>query len=337
MIVTMMFAQACYPADPLLQRLHARRRRHRAEAGGAPAAFSPACRSTSAIPRSATTWRCCCSRSACSALSSSCARAFGRVLVAIRENEDRTRLLGYDTFRYKLLALAASGAMAGAAGAAYALLFAYVGATFASIEYSILPLLWVLLGGAGTVVGPFVGTLLMFYIVEFSSDYTSAYLLVVGVALVLLVLFFPKGIARHPARKIRAMAAVTLLEHAGPEPPVRRAQCRRQCRLRAAGRRDPRHHRAERRRQDDVGQHDLRPHRAFGAGGSRSTAPGHHAPARRGSASRAASPTPSRSPASSAISPASTMWRWRHSGSGIARRRICRRRASSESLDRDRA
>ena len=120
---------------------------------------------------------------------------FGRVLVAVRENEDRTRLLGYDTVRYKLLALTASGAMAGAAGAAYVLLFSYMGSTFAGIEYSILPLLWVLLGGAGTVVGPFVGTLLMFYIAEFSSDYTSAYKLVVGVVLVLLVLFFPKGIA----------------------------------------------------------------------------------------------------------------------------------------------
>lgn len=120
---------------------------------------------------------------------------FGRVLVAVRENEDRTRLLGYDTVRYKLLALAASGAMAGAAGAAYVLLFSYMGSTFAGIEYSILPLLWVLLGGAGTVIGPFVGTLLMFYIAEFSSDYTSAYKLVVGVVLVLLVLFFPKGIA----------------------------------------------------------------------------------------------------------------------------------------------
>jgi branched-chain amino acid transport system permease protein len=119
---------------------------------------------------------------------------FGRVLVAVRENEERTRLLGYDTGRYKLLALAASGAMAGAAGAAYALLFAYFGSTFAAIEYSILPLLWVLLGGAGTVIGPLLGTLLMFYIAEFSSEHTSAYKLVVGAALVLSVLFFPKGI-----------------------------------------------------------------------------------------------------------------------------------------------
>ena len=118
----------------------------------------------------------------------------GRVLVAIRENEARTTMLGYHAFRYKLLALAASGAISGAAGAAYALLFSYVGSTFASIQYSILPLLWVLLGGAGTTLGPLIGTALMFYLVDTISGYTSAYLLVVGLALVLLVLLFPKGI-----------------------------------------------------------------------------------------------------------------------------------------------
>lgn len=118
----------------------------------------------------------------------------GRVLVAIRENEDRTRMLGYDTHANKLIAFVLSGTMAAAAGAAYALLFAYVGATFASIQYSILPLLWVLLGGAGTVLGPLVGTLLMFYLVDVTSGHTSAYMLVVGIALLVLVVWFPKGL-----------------------------------------------------------------------------------------------------------------------------------------------
>lgn len=120
--------------------------------------------------------------------------AIGRVLVAIRENEPRALMLGYHSFRYKLLALAISGAMSGAAGAAYALLFSYVGSTFASIQYSIFPLLWVLVGGVGTVIGPLLGTLVMFYLVDVSSGYTSSYMLVVGLALVLLVLWSPKGI-----------------------------------------------------------------------------------------------------------------------------------------------
>ncbi|MBM3600216.1 MAG: branched-chain amino acid ABC transporter permease [Alphaproteobacteria bacterium] len=120
--------------------------------------------------------------------------SFGRTLVAVRENEERTRLLGYNTFLYKLAALALSGAMSGAAGAAYALLFGYVGATFAAIQYSIFPLLWVLLGGVGTTLGPLIGTVLMFYLVDVSSEYTTAYMIVVGAALVLLVMWFPRGI-----------------------------------------------------------------------------------------------------------------------------------------------
>jgi branched-chain amino acid transport system permease protein len=118
----------------------------------------------------------------------------GRVMVAMRENEERSRMLGYDPFRVKLFALAVSGLYAGAAGAAYGLMFGYVGATFASIQYSILPLLYVLLGGAGTVIGPFLGVLAMFYLIDLSSSYTSAHLLVVGLALVVLVLFAPKGV-----------------------------------------------------------------------------------------------------------------------------------------------
>ena len=139
----------------------------------------------------------------------------GRVLVAIRENEERTRMLGYDTHASKLLAFVVSGTIAAAAGAAYALLFAYVGATFASIQYSILPLLWVLLGGAGTVLGPLVGTLLMFYLVDVTSGQTSAYMLVVGVALLVLVVWFPKGLLGTLRERVAPMAAVTLFRPPG--------------------------------------------------------------------------------------------------------------------------
>lgn len=118
----------------------------------------------------------------------------GHVLVAIRENESRTAMLGYDVARYKLIAFVLSGSFAAFAGAAYALMFAYAGSTLASIQYSIHPLLWTLLGGAATVLGPVLGTALMFILVDFASGFTSASLLVVGAVLIALVLFFPKGI-----------------------------------------------------------------------------------------------------------------------------------------------
>ncbi len=126
---------------------------------------------------------------------------FGRCLVAIRENEERARLLGYDVLRHKLVAVMLSGTMSGASGAAYALLFGYAGATFASVQYSIFPLLWVLLGGAGTTAGPLVGTLFMFYLIDLSSGVTSAYMLIAGLALVLLTLFAPQGLAGELKRR----------------------------------------------------------------------------------------------------------------------------------------
>ncbi|MHC0053777.1 branched-chain amino acid ABC transporter permease [Actibacterium sp. D379-3] len=129
-------------------------------------------------------------------------RPTGKVLVAIRENEERAQLLGYDVFRHKLAAVVISGTISATAGAGYGLLFGYAGASFATVQYSIFPLLWVLLGGAGTVIGPFIGTLFMFYLIDLSSGITSAYMLIAGVALVLLTLFAQQGLAGELRKRL---------------------------------------------------------------------------------------------------------------------------------------
>jgi branched-chain amino acid transport system permease protein len=118
----------------------------------------------------------------------------GRIFAAIRENEGRTEMLGFNVFSSKLEAFLYSGAISGAAGAAYGLLFGYIGSTFASIQYSIEVLLFTLLGGAGTLLGPLIGVVLMMTMIDRISEITSAYLLVVGVVLIVLVLWFPRGI-----------------------------------------------------------------------------------------------------------------------------------------------
>jgi len=128
----------------------------------------------------------------------------GRVFVAIRENEERAKLLGYDVVRYKLAAVVVSASFAAAAGASYGLLFGYVGATFATVQYSIFPLLWVLLGGTGTIIGPFIGAVFMFYLIDLSSGVTNAYMLIAGIVLVLLTLFAPQGIMGELRRRVWA-------------------------------------------------------------------------------------------------------------------------------------
>lgn len=129
-------------------------------------------------------------------------RPFGKTLVAIRENEERVRMLGYDIHAHKLGAVVISGTIAAGAGAMYGLLFGYVGASFAAVPHSILPLLYVLLGGAGTVLGPFIGTLFMFYLIDLSSGITTAHMLIAGVALVLLTLFAPQGLMGEVRRRL---------------------------------------------------------------------------------------------------------------------------------------
>jgi branched-chain amino acid transport system permease protein len=193
MIVTLMFAQACFLTILHFNELTrgdegfviAETARRFAVAGMAFDAADPAFRYNAALAIFALAY------GAYLVLARS---TIGRVLVGIRENEERVRMLGYDPYRYRLVALTLSGALAGLAGAAYALLFAYVGATFATTQYSIYPLLWVLLGGAGTALGPLVGTGIMFVLVDRLSGITSSYLLLVGLALILLVVLFPKGI-----------------------------------------------------------------------------------------------------------------------------------------------
>lgn len=126
----------------------------------------------------------------------------GRALVAVRENEERAMMLGYNTHRLKYIAVLVSGTLSGIGGMAYALLFGYVGATFATVEYSIFPLLWLLLGGAGTTIGPLLGVLFMFYLIDISSRYTDAYMLVAGLALLILCLFAPEGLGGEIRKRL---------------------------------------------------------------------------------------------------------------------------------------
>jgi branched-chain amino acid transport system permease protein len=129
---------------------------------------------------------------------------FGRVLIAIRENEPRTRLLGYNTALYRFAALVISGTLSGLAGALYCLLFGYVGSSFASLQYSTLPLLWTLLGGSGVTLGPPLGTAITYYLIDISSGLTSSYMIIVGLALVAITLWFPQGLAGWFRRKRHA-------------------------------------------------------------------------------------------------------------------------------------
>ncbi len=119
---------------------------------------------------------------------------WGRVFVSIRENEQRARLIGYDVERYKLLAFMLSGLLSGVAGALYALTFRYSNASLLHWTVSGQAVVWAIVGGAGTLLGPFIGTGLLAGLTDYISFWFEDYLILIGIVIVVTVIFAPRGI-----------------------------------------------------------------------------------------------------------------------------------------------
>jgi len=119
----------------------------------------------------------------------------GLVLRGIRDNEDRIDLLGYDVARVKRRAFVVSGALAGLAGALFHVHEGIVSPSAVGVGSSTLVLLWVVLGGRGTLLGPVVGALLLPYLTaSLSGTLLDTWLVVVGVILVLVITLLPSGL-----------------------------------------------------------------------------------------------------------------------------------------------
>ncbi len=119
----------------------------------------------------------------------------GRVLVSVRENEDRSLMLGYNTFWFKTVALIVSSLTASLAGVLHTMHQPITTPNVAGLGFAIIVLLIVLIGGAGTISGALVGAavyrLLNFYLDKWFGG-TSG--LLVGLVFVVLVLYLPYGI-----------------------------------------------------------------------------------------------------------------------------------------------
>lgn len=122
------------------------------------------------------------------------ASPLGRVFIGIRENEARMQAIGYATRRYKLAAFTIGGAVAGFAGGLYAIFNGFISpdAVYWSASGDIL--IMVMLGGAGTLIGPIFGTAAYLLMKNLVSSYSEHWLFIIGVVFVVCVLFFPGGI-----------------------------------------------------------------------------------------------------------------------------------------------
>jgi branched-chain amino acid transport system permease protein len=128
----------------------------------------------------------------------------GRVMLAIRENEDRAQSIGYDTLRYKLLAIVVASVMAALAGVLFFTLNKRVGAELFGTRFTIQPLLMTIIGGIGSFSGPVLGAALLelsevllnreITIGETVVNIGQYWSLILGIAFIVVVLVFPQGI-----------------------------------------------------------------------------------------------------------------------------------------------
>lgn len=118
----------------------------------------------------------------------------GAAFEGIRENEERMRSVGYPVARYKLMGFVLSGTLAGIAGALSVIQLGFAGPTAFFWTTSGEVILAVVIGGASTLFGPVIGSVVFLSLFRFIGQYTEHWRLFVGIVFVALVMFAPGGL-----------------------------------------------------------------------------------------------------------------------------------------------
>lgn len=130
----------------------------------------------------------------------------GKVLKSIRENEDRTLSLGYNTALYKSIVFGLSGALAGVAGAGYAAHSSFIDPKLASVLFSTEVILWVAIAGRHSLLAAFLGGLIVPYLTDYASTVAPVYWqLGLAIIFVIVVVFSKGGIAELISRSVASL------------------------------------------------------------------------------------------------------------------------------------
>jgi urea transport system permease protein len=124
-----------------------------------------------------------------------CRSHYGRILAAIQDNELRAKTLGYNTSLHLLAVFAVSGGLAALAGGLYAGLSGFVAPDLVSLLLSTEVIVWVAVGGRGTLIGPFIGAIVVQRLQqEVSSVNVKLWPIVIGAFFIAMVFLFPRGL-----------------------------------------------------------------------------------------------------------------------------------------------
>jgi branched-chain amino acid transport system permease protein len=119
---------------------------------------------------------------------------FGRVLQCLKDNEDRARSIGYDTYRFKLIAFMISAFFSSLAGGLYAVHLNFVPLDTLSIHTSGDVVIMALVGGIGTLYGPIFGAMALVYLKNLLSNWLGNWNLIMGIIFILSVLTMRQGL-----------------------------------------------------------------------------------------------------------------------------------------------
>jgi branched-chain amino acid transport system permease protein len=141
--------------------------------------------------------------------------AIGRAWKCIKRDEITANVCGINVSGYKLLAFSASGGIAGIAGALYASFMSFVSPEAFDLNQSITIVTTTILGGAGTLVGPLLGTGLLTLISEWLRNFHELRLVIYGMMLVIIIVFMPQGIYPYIKNRILGLFALLHVESKG--------------------------------------------------------------------------------------------------------------------------
>lgn len=125
---------------------------------------------------------------------------FGKVLIAVKENETRTKALGFKTIYYKVIASVVAGVVASLAGSLYVVSLRFVNTSVMALDMTLNALLMTIIGGVGTLVGPIIGAAIIELAKHNLSILAKTYpiferwIIFFGIIYILAVIFFPKGV-----------------------------------------------------------------------------------------------------------------------------------------------
>ncbi len=122
------------------------------------------------------------------------ASPLGKAFLAIRDNDVRASLIGLNVYLLRLIAFVLAGFLAGVAGALFAFFGRYASASYMFYQVSGEAVVWAIVGGAGTLLGPLIGTTLLIIVREVVSTHWEHHALIVGAVAILAVIFAPRGI-----------------------------------------------------------------------------------------------------------------------------------------------